>query len=81
MGWVAIYYPVLFPGWVLTFFCLFFILYFYAFAAATTSTTSGMIYSFLPKVVIVFLVYDLACFRMGEYPYWWKLKDINIPNE
>ena len=72
LGWIAVYYPVMFPGWVFTFICIFFLYYFFILSSASTSTTWEMVLSYLPKAVIVFFVYDLACFRTGEYPSWWR---------
>ncbi len=26
----------------------------------------------LPRVAVVLIIFDLACFRCGEWPHWWK---------
>ncbi len=72
VGVFAIYYPTNFPGWVVTLSCLFYLFYFVSIASQISSNISSYIYWFLPRAIIVLIVYDLFCFRAGEYPYWWR---------
>ena len=81
LGWVAVYYPVLFPGWVLTFACLFFLFYYFAISSSLATTFWDFCELFVPKAVIIFLIFDLACFRTGEYPSWWRNRGSHITHE
>jgi len=74
-GPVAVYYPSLFPGWVATFGCLFFLLYYFAFSFVMSTDVPSWILYFAPRAILVFLVFDLICFRTGEYPSWWKVHE------
>ncbi|MEI7777491.1 MAG: hypothetical protein WCI52_02695 [bacterium] len=70
---IAVYYPVMFPGWVITLSSLFFIVYLGTFSAVTTNSINDFVISFVPRFVVVLLIFDLFCFRTGEYPKWWNV--------
>jgi hypothetical protein len=62
----AAYYPVTWEGWMVTLVIvgLGIALYFLV--------DSGLLYATL--LVVLALIFDLACFRTGEYPSWWKTR-------
>jgi hypothetical protein len=71
LGEFAAYYPVNFPGWVVTLSCFFFLIYFLVVDREIYTPALGLFHFFLEAVVIL-LIYDLFCFRTGEYPSWWS---------
>lgn len=71
-GWVAVYVPTSFPGYVATMSCFFFLLYFFILSAEISNSWSDTLILFTPWAIAVFLVYDLLCFRTGQYPHWWE---------
>src|SRR5581483_4628945 len=70
-GEFAVYYPVNFPGWVVTLACLFFLVYLFIVDLWIAYPLGGGFLHFLLEAVTIFLIYDLFCFRAGEYPSWW----------
>lgn len=35
---------------------------------------SDTLFAFAPWAIGIFLLFDLFCFRTGEYPAWWRKK-------
>ncbi len=72
LGDFAAYYPVNFPGWVVTLSSLFFLIYFFVVDTQIVYRAGGGLLHFLLELIVIFLIYDLFCFRTGEYPSWWS---------
>lgn len=68
----AFYYPSSWQGWVITIVLI--ALFMASFIAVDSNSHSGSdtVISFAPYGIAVFLIFDLLCFRKGEYPSWWK---------
>ncbi|MBI3589040.1 MAG: hypothetical protein HY093_01320 [Candidatus Liptonbacteria bacterium] len=38
-------------------------------------SASDTLLNFAPYAITILLVFDLLCFRIGEYPSWWRRKN------
>ncbi|MEI7749999.1 MAG: hypothetical protein WCJ25_03270 [Candidatus Moraniibacteriota bacterium] len=70
--WFAFYHPTSKEGWIATGILLF--LGFGAFLSvnASSHSVSDMLLAFAPWFIAIASVFDLLCFRFGEYPGWWR---------
>jgi hypothetical protein len=40
-----------------------------------TSSLTTFAWQFLPWALAIFCIFDLLCFRFGEYPEWWQKRE------
>lgn len=73
--WVAVYVPTSWQGWLVTLVLL--TIGFIVFVKIQKDSIHwiGTFWAFLPWAITIMVLYDLACFRKGEYPWWWKKKN------
>lgn len=70
--WFAAYYPSSWQGWIITLvLALAFVAIFHRFDLRAHSVSDALI-GFAPWAIALLVLYDLACFRTGEYPPWWR---------
>lgn len=72
LGVFAIYYPATILGWIITIVLISLLLFFFEKADAGSGSISDTLLRFSSWAIIILLIFDLLCFRMGEYPSWWK---------
>ena len=70
--WFAFYYPVNLKGWIVTIVLFVFAVLIFCRIDSTSHSVSDTLFSFAPWIIGLMLIYDLLCFRTGEYPNWWK---------
>ncbi len=75
LGVFAIYYPATWLGWVITIILAASLIFFFQRAEQNSHSISDMLINFSPFAIAILLIFDLLCFRIGEYPYWWKKKN------
>lgn len=73
-NYFAFYYPATLLGWVIS-------LVLWAIVAAIffkidshSHSVSDTLLNFSPWAIIILLIFDILCFRVGEYPIWWQKK-------
>jgi hypothetical protein len=71
-GWFAAYYPVSREGWTIALAALFAVALIFSYVDRTSHSASDTLIGSAPGIIIVMLMFDLICFRTGEYPNWWK---------
>lgn len=74
LGWFAFYYPSSWQGWVVTLVLLVIFIKLFILADSDSHSVSDTLINFAPWAIAIFLIFDLACFRFGEYPSWWRQK-------
>ena len=72
--WFAFYYPVSFAGWIATLVLGAALIKIFVFIDANSHSGSDTLITFAPWAIAILLLFDLLCFRFGEYPSWWKKK-------
>lgn len=75
LGIFAIYYPSTILGWAISLVLLASLFFFFAKADQNSHSTSDTLINFTPYAVSILLIFDLLCFRMGEFPSWWKKRE------
>ncbi len=73
--WFAFYYPASVEGWVVTVLLLGALIKCFLLADANSHSVSDTLISFAPWAIAIMVLFDLFCFRTGEYPYWWRKTD------
>ena len=73
--WVAVYHPVSWQGWVVTLVLLGFGAYIFRAIDVHSHSVSDTLFAFAPWAIAIMCLFDLACFRKGEYPWWWKKQE------
>ncbi|EKD76407.1 MAG: hypothetical protein ACD_43C00123G0001 [uncultured bacterium] len=68
----AAYYPVTWPGWVLTALLISSAGIIFIIINTNTLSFSDTLINFSPYAILLGLIFDFSCFRTGEYPAWWK---------
>ena len=74
-GRFAFYYPASRAGWAVTVVLGMAFVKIFFFVDWHSHSGSDTLISFAPWAIAIFLVFDLLCFRFGEYPPWWKRKE------
>lgn len=70
--WFAFYYPVSRKGWGLTLILLGIAGLIFSFINERTVTAWETLVWFTPWAIALMAVFDMLCFRHGEYPSWWR---------
>jgi hypothetical protein len=73
-----VYYPASWQGWLCT--LILSVLAVIIFTQIDTRSHSGSdtLINFAIPAIALMLLYDLLCFRTGEYPYWWRRKGESV---
>lgn len=74
LGVFAIYYPATLFGWAITIILTASLVFFFERADQNSHSTSDTLLNFSPFAIAILLIFDLLCFRIGEYPSWWRKK-------
>lgn len=72
LGIFAIYYPATVLGWIITLILIAFLIFFFQKADQNSHSVSDTLLNFAPYAIVIMLIFDLLCFRMGKYPSWWR---------
>lgn len=72
--WFAAYYPSSIEGWAVTLVLVVFAVVIFIDIDRKTHLVSDALVSFIPWMVAIFAIFDVFCFRKGEYPSWWRKK-------
>lgn len=70
--WFAFYYPASRRGWGVTLMLIGIALLLFVWVDSQSHSVSDTLVAFLPWAIALMAVYDLLCFRRGEYPWWWR---------
>jgi len=70
--WFAFYVPSSLRGWIVTIILILFAAVSFLFIDNRSHSSSDTILNFTPWAIIIMLIFDMLCFRFGEYPSWWK---------
>lgn len=73
--WFAAYYPSSWQGWLITILLLIFGTYIFCSIDARSHSVSDTLIAFSPWVIALGLLFDMFCFRTGEYPKWWRRRE------
>jgi len=74
----TLYYPASKEGWIVTLILLLLAVKIFLFIDARSHSVLDTLTGFAPWVITLMAVFDLLCFRRGEYPSWWRK---NLPSE
>ena len=74
--WVAVYYPASGAGWIVTIILLAGAIKSFLLADLHSHSGSDTLIAFAPAAISLLLIFDLLCFRLGQYPWWWKKPEI-----
>lgn len=72
--WFAFYYPISKEGWGVTIFLIGFAVVLFLTIDSRSHSISDTLIGFAPWGIAIGAVFDLLCFRRGEYPSWWRRK-------
>jgi len=75
--WFAFYYPTSLKGWIMTIILIFAFVKLFILVDRNSHSVSDTLIAFAPWAVAIFLLFDLLCFRFGEYPAWWRKKAVD----
>lgn len=70
--WFAFYYPASRRGWGVTFILLGLAGSIFAFIDSQSHSVSDTLIGFAPWAITLMTLFDMLCFRHGEYPAWWR---------
>lgn len=70
--WFAFYYPASKEGWLVTIFLFAMAGGLFYFVESRSHSVSDTLLGFAPWLIALASVFDLLCFRRGEYPSWWR---------
>ncbi len=70
--WFAFYHPVSREGWIATITLLGIAVVMFIFIDGRSHSGSDTLLGFAPWFIALASVFDLLCFRFGEYPSWWR---------
>jgi len=76
--WFAFYYPASKEGWAVTLFLLLLAIKMFVFIDSRSHSVSDTLLAFAPWAFTIMLLFDLMCFRKGEYPSWWRKNNDKI---
>ncbi|MEK7181078.1 MAG: hypothetical protein AAB738_01945 [Patescibacteria group bacterium] len=74
LGYIAGYYPVTWQGWLVTLILVVAFVTLFLQADKNSHSASDTLINFAFPGTAILLIFDLLCFRMGEYPSWWHKK-------
>lgn len=72
--WFAFYHPVSKEGWLATIILTFLFVKIFLIVDMNSHSVSDTLFAFAPWAMSILLIFDLLCFRTGEYPSWWRKK-------
>ena len=78
--WFAAYYPVTKEGWIVTIGAIGAILLIFTNTNLQPHSLNDLFFKTAPGIIVVFLIFDIISFRIGEYPAWWKKYHENNKN-
>jgi hypothetical protein len=70
--WCAFYYPVSKAGWIATTVLFLLGVKIFLMIDSHSHSASDTLIAFTPWFIALACIFDLLCFRRGEYPSWWK---------
>ena len=70
--WIAVYRPTSWQGWVVMVVLLAMAVFIFHRIDANSHSVSDTLFTFAPWAIALMCLFDMACFRKGEYPWWWK---------
>jgi len=70
--WFAAYYPVSWEGWLASAVLVIIGAMVFCIIERGAHSVSETILLFAPWAIALFLMFDMLCFRRGEYPAWWR---------
>ena len=70
--WFAFYYPVSRRGWGVTLVLIGVAGLLFSFIDQQSYSVSDTLIAFAPWAIALLAVFDMLCFRHGEYPSWWR---------
>lgn len=70
--WFACYYPASRRGWAVTLMLLGLAGALFVFVESRSLSMSDTLIDFAPWAIALMAVFDMLCFRHGEYPSWWR---------
>lgn len=70
--WFAFYYPSSRRGWGVTLMLLGLGGFSFSLIDSQSHSVSDTLINFAPWAIALMAIYDMLCFRHGEYPYWWQ---------
>jgi len=73
-GCFAFYYPANTPGWIATLILSVIAVAIFLLIDRQAHSASDTLLQFALPAIVLMLLYDLLCFRVGEYPAWWRKK-------
>lgn len=79
--WFAFYYPASQRGWAVTLILLGIGGLVFAWIESGSDSRMETVVSFLPWGIALMAVFDMLCFRHGEYPSWWRKRDDRIDKQ
>lgn len=72
--WFAAYYPASKEGMLITILALFLLAYSFIDADNASHSVSDTLYAFVPRALLILIIFDIITHVHGEYPWWWKKK-------
>ncbi len=72
--WFAFYYPVSRRGWGVTLILFGVAGIIFSFIDSRSHSGSDTLIAFAPWAIALMALFDMLCFRHGEYPSWWRKK-------
>ncbi len=72
LGIFAIYYPTTPLGWLITLILATAFVLLFLKTDQNSHSISDTLINFAPWAIAILLIFDLLCFRLGEYPSWWR---------
>ena len=73
-GVFALYYPVSRKGFIATAFLVAPLVLLFLFIESQELSLFDTLFQFAPWAIAFGAIFDLLCFRFGEYPSWWYKK-------
>lgn len=70
--WFACYYPVSKEGWSVTLVLLGLVVGVFLYIDSRSHSVADTLIGFAPWGIALGALFDLLCFRRGEYPHWWR---------
>mgnify|MGYP001563454713 CR=1 FL=1 len=70
--WFAAYYPVSWGGWVIVFLTAAVLVYFFLAVDRNSHSVSDTLINFVPRAILVGIIFDVITRLTGEYPFWWR---------
>jgi hypothetical protein len=74
-GVFAFFYPSSREGIIVTLVLSTVLIFLFCFIKDVTTTTFELLFWFTPWCIAFGAIYDMLCFRFGEYPSWWQKKN------